>query len=268
MRIRTVKPEFFLHEDLYELEKETGLPIRISFAGLWCAADREGRFKWEPRRLGIQILPYDQIDFSRVLDALTTRAFILKYRVCDECFGVIPTFGKHQVINNRERDSELPEPTDYENIDASTTRQPRVAHASKAEGKGREHGREGNMEQGKARETRESGPYSEEESMMPPNTSRLSQTRKGQIKVKGNTPIMNRIGSFLNRRESNIWTVEELESFLAVKPPIEEIEGLEIYYTSPAPRERDNRRTSLITLLNNWNTTELDRARAFINSKP
>ena len=144
MRIRTIKPEFFLHEGLYELEKETGLPVRISFAGLWCAADREGRFKWEPRRLGIQILPYDQIDFSRVLDALGTRAFILKYRVDDECFGVIPTFGKHQVINNRERDSELPEPIDYEDIDASATRQPRVTHASKAEGKGREQGRERN----------------------------------------------------------------------------------------------------------------------------
>ena len=69
MRIRTVKPEFFTHEGLFELEKETGLPIRVAFAGLWCAADREGRFKWEPRRLGVQILPYDQVDFSRVLDA-------------------------------------------------------------------------------------------------------------------------------------------------------------------------------------------------------
>ena len=56
MRIRTVKPEFFLHEGLYELESQTKLPIRLSFSGLWCVADREGRFKWEPRKIGVQIV--------------------------------------------------------------------------------------------------------------------------------------------------------------------------------------------------------------------
>ena len=82
MRIRTIKPEFFTHEALFEAELEFGLPLRIAFVGLWCCADREGRFKWEPRRLGVQILPYDQCDFSRVLDALLTRGFIVKY-ACD-----------------------------------------------------------------------------------------------------------------------------------------------------------------------------------------
>ena len=125
MRIRTIKPEFFHHEGLYELEKETGLPIRISFAGLWCAADREGRFKWEPRRLGIQILPYDNVEFSRVLHALTTRGFIVKYASNGEDFGYIPTFSRHQVINNRESPSVLPNPlTAKEDL----TRAPRVPH--------------------------------------------------------------------------------------------------------------------------------------------
>ncbi len=83
MRIRTIKPEFFHHEGLFEAEMETKLPLRVAFAGLWCIADREGRFKWEPRRIGVQVLPYDGVDFSRVLDALTTRGFVLKYRVGD-----------------------------------------------------------------------------------------------------------------------------------------------------------------------------------------
>lgn len=143
MRIRTIKPEFFHHEGLFDLERETGLPVRVAFAGLWCAADREGRFKWESRRLGVQILPYDQVDFSRVLDALTTRGFIRKYASGTGVFGVIPTFLEHQVINNREKDSELPEPLEYLNPDACPTRDPRVTHAGKAEGKGREQGREG-----------------------------------------------------------------------------------------------------------------------------
>ena len=146
MRIRTIKPEFFTHEALFEAELEFRLPLRIAFVGLWCCADREGRFKWEPRRLGVQILPYDQCDFSRVLDALLTRGFIVKY-ACDlGQFGCIPSFLKHQVINNRERASDLPNSLDCIEIDASSTRDARDDHASKAEGKGRERNMEGNME--------------------------------------------------------------------------------------------------------------------------
>lgn len=146
MRIRTIKPEFFLHEDLFTAEKETKMPLRLAFAGLWCAADREGRFKWEPRRLGIQILPYDEVDFSRVLDALATRGFIVSYASTTGVFGFIPSFLRHQVINNRERSSDLPDPlecTQNECIDASFTRDPREEHACKAEGKGKEGNKEG-----------------------------------------------------------------------------------------------------------------------------
>ena len=150
MRIRTIKPEFFLHEELYNAEVETRLSLRLAFAGLWCAADREGRFKWEPRRLGIQILPYDGTDFSRVLDALATRGFIVKYTSGTGVYGFIPSFVKHQVINNRERESELPSPVEGVEIqcpDASITRGSRDEHAGKAEGKGREQGKEGNKEE-------------------------------------------------------------------------------------------------------------------------
>jgi hypothetical protein len=143
MRIRTIKPEFFIHEGLFEAEKESKLPLRLAFIGLWCAADREGRFKWEPRRLGVQIMPYDHIDFSRVLDALTTRGFIQRYASESRDFGCIPSFARHQVINNRERESELPEPPPLKDSDACPTREPRVDHAGKAEGKGREQGKEG-----------------------------------------------------------------------------------------------------------------------------
>ena len=153
MRIRTIKPEFFNHEGIYDAELDTGLPLRLSFIGLWCVADRDGRFKWEPRRLKVKILPYDDTDFSRVLDALATRGFILKYAFETEVFGCIPSFNRHQVINNRERPSELPDPFNCNVIDASATREARVEHASKEEGKGKEgnkerKGREG--EQGAA----------------------------------------------------------------------------------------------------------------------
>lgn len=107
-RIRTIKPEFFLHDELFELEKETGLPVRLTFIGLWTQCDREGRFKWRPLRLKAAILPYDEVDMSRVLHALNTRGFLVKYANNTGEYGVIPSFKNHQVINNKESKSELP----------------------------------------------------------------------------------------------------------------------------------------------------------------
>lgn len=144
-RIRTIKPAFFRHSDLFQAEQETGLPLRVAFAGLWTAADREGRFPWRPLELKLDCLPYDDVDFSRVLDALTTRGFLVRYASEDgREYGAIPSWRKHQVINNREAASEIPAPV---NVDApaTSTRDPRVDDAcptplvhAQAEGKGRE----------------------------------------------------------------------------------------------------------------------------------
>jgi hypothetical protein len=111
-RIRTVKPELFKHEELFDLEKQTGLPIRVAFMGLFTCADREGRFKWRPRALKLDILPYDNVDFDCVLDSLASTGFIEKYEVDGEQYGWIPTFSKHQSINLREAQSTLPAPVD------------------------------------------------------------------------------------------------------------------------------------------------------------
>lgn len=122
-RIRTVKPEFFRHEKLDQLERESGLPIKISFIGLFCVADREGRFEWKPNILKLDILPFSEIDFSRVLNALWSRGFLDKYtRIEDvenelngsgnKSYGFIESFSKHQVINNKESASKLPNPCD------------------------------------------------------------------------------------------------------------------------------------------------------------
>ena len=145
MRIRTIKPEFFLHDSLFDAESESKLPLRVAYIGLWCAADREGRFRWEPRRLGAAILPYDCIDFSRVLDALSTRGFIERHASEGVDFGVIPSFKRHQIINNRETPSNLPEPSKESMVIGTPTREPRETDACgtrgqrpKAEGKGRE----------------------------------------------------------------------------------------------------------------------------------
>lgn len=148
-RIRTVKPMLFKHEDLFDLEMATGMPLRIAFVGLFTVCDREGRFVWKPRTLKTDVLPHDSIDFSRVLDALASCDFIRKYVIDGVEYGLIPTFYKHQVINNKESASELPEPTATSYISMGCTRDERVEDAKPSqlfptqgegnmEGKGRE----------------------------------------------------------------------------------------------------------------------------------
>lgn len=147
-RIRTIKPEFFTHSGLFDAEKETGLPLRLAYAGLWTCCDREGRFKWRPRELKLAALPYDDCDFSRVLDALSTRGYLVQYASGDEVFGHVPSWKAHQFINNKEPSSHIPEPIKNVLVDASVTREPRVENAIETrgvkEGKGKEVEMEGN----------------------------------------------------------------------------------------------------------------------------
>lgn len=132
-RIRTIKPEFFKHEQLFDAEKESGLPLRLSYAGLWTQADRAGRFAWRPRQLKTDILPYEEVDFERVLGALVASGHIEKYEIDGVTYGRIRSFGRHQVINNKERDSEIP-PSPEEQMgqktDACGTREARVDDAT------------------------------------------------------------------------------------------------------------------------------------------
>jgi len=141
-RIRTVKPELFTSEKLYDLEVETGFPIRTAFIGMFCQADREGRFKWRPRMLKSQVLPYDDLDFSRVLDALESRGFLETYTVNEEKYGLIPKFLVHQFINNKEQASTLPEP-EKDNKHNILTREEREGDALESRGVKERKGKEG-----------------------------------------------------------------------------------------------------------------------------
>ncbi len=195
-RIRTVKPELFRHEGLYELEHETGLPIRIAFAGLFTCCDREGRFEWKPRTLKLDVLPWDECDFSRVLDALMTRGFIKKYTSEGREFGFIPSWHKHQIVNNREKDSELPNPEECQEVaDASPTREARVTVIT--QGKGREGERKGKGKEGEG-ESRDTPPDETPE-------WKLNKAEAARRKIATIRP-----------------TIERLESLPALKPEARE----------------------------------------------
>jgi hypothetical protein len=125
-RIRTVKPELFRHEELFDAELASGLPLRLAFIGLFTVADCEGRFVWKPRTLKLDVLPHDIIEFSDVLAALEENGFIQSYVVDGKRYGWIPSFRKHQRIQTKELEagSTLPAPTEdvlytvYKKVDA------------------------------------------------------------------------------------------------------------------------------------------------------
>ena len=90
-RIRTIKPEFFCHEQLAELS-----PIhRLLFIGLWTQADREGRLEDRPKRLKVVLLPYDDCDVDQLLTELGGAGFILRYEI-DEKHLAVRERGRNQ----------------------------------------------------------------------------------------------------------------------------------------------------------------------------
>lgn len=109
-RIRSVKPELYRHVELFKAEQETGLPLRLAFIGLFSCADREGRFKWQPWQLKLDVLPYDAIDFETVLGALKHYSFIMQYTVGEKSYGAIPSWVHHQRPSRDEPSSVIPPP--------------------------------------------------------------------------------------------------------------------------------------------------------------
>ena len=104
--MRTIKPGFFTNEELTELE-----PLaRLLFAGLWCWADREGRLEDRPRRLRIEILPYDDCDADALLDQLAGRGLIVRYAADRTRYIQVVNFVKHQNPHYKEVASTIPPP--------------------------------------------------------------------------------------------------------------------------------------------------------------
>lgn len=83
--------------------------------------------EWKPRTLKIRYFPMDDCDINAMSQELQERGLIELYEVDGKTYAEIPSFKKHQVINNRESESSLP---------------PRVKVASKrVTGEGRKEGK-------------------------------------------------------------------------------------------------------------------------------
>jgi hypothetical protein len=103
-RARNIKPGFFKNELLAELPIST----RLIFIGLWCLADREGRLENRPKRIKLELLPFDSVDVGQALDELEQHGFIERYEASGLQVIHILNFSKHQSPHGTERDSHLP----------------------------------------------------------------------------------------------------------------------------------------------------------------
>ncbi len=112
-RIRSVKPELFTHDGLFEAERDYKLPLRLAFIGLFTQCDQWGCFRWEPKRLKLSILPFDDVDIVQIFDALALRGFLKKYEVAGKWYGCIPSWAKHQRITRPEHPSGIPTPEGF-----------------------------------------------------------------------------------------------------------------------------------------------------------
>ena len=100
-RIRTIKPEFFNSFDVASLSPLS----RLFYAYLWTESDRDGFLEWKPKNFRMRFFPTDQYDIEDLESELVEQELIIVH--ADIMICEIPGFTKHQVINNRESQSEL-----------------------------------------------------------------------------------------------------------------------------------------------------------------
>jgi len=104
-RIRSIKPEFFKHEELQDLELEhPGQYIMLVYAGLWTQCDKNGVFPCKARTVKNEILPYINFDMQKTLDILEKGGFFTKHTSGGRDYGYIPKFSKYQYPGKAEKD--------------------------------------------------------------------------------------------------------------------------------------------------------------------
>lgn len=106
-RARNIKPSFFTNDDL----SETNPLARLLFIGMWTIADFKGCFEYKPKRLKVQLLPYDECNIEQLVSDLEKSGFIAIYTVQGQNYIKVLNFTKHQNPhkNERESGSEIPD---------------------------------------------------------------------------------------------------------------------------------------------------------------
>jgi hypothetical protein len=141
-RIRTIKPDFWKHEELSELAPE----VHMLAAALLNYADDEGYFRANPKLVKAECCPLreDSVSVHEALKQLADIGYVRLFTGSDHKeYGKVVNFVEHQRINR-------PTPSKIKELDtlteSSVTDHGAVNDGSPPEGKGREQGKERNNE--------------------------------------------------------------------------------------------------------------------------
>ena len=135
-RIRTIKPEFFTHEEL----AGTSAHARLLAIGLLTLADCKGRLRWVPMLVHAQVFPWEAtVKIEVLLGELTGIAYCVHYEIDGKRYVEIVNFLKHQRLSGKEAgyESRLPEPPEMSGIAIRETGEGIGKHAGASQGSAR-----------------------------------------------------------------------------------------------------------------------------------
>jgi hypothetical protein len=109
-RIRTIKPEFWVDDQIVELDFTT----RLLFIGLWNFVDDEGYIEFKPKRIKMQVFPADDLDVSEILRNLLEASRIELFDSEQGQLLKITNWDRHQKISH-------PTPTRFTGIERASS---------------------------------------------------------------------------------------------------------------------------------------------------
>jgi hypothetical protein len=109
-RIRQIKPEFYLDDELVQCSRDA----RLLIPGFRMLAGRAGRLENRPAKIKAQVFRYDtDLDAAKIvqfLGELEKHRFIFIYDIDDRSSIQVRTFEKHQHCYVNDPSSQIPEP--------------------------------------------------------------------------------------------------------------------------------------------------------------
>jgi len=95
-RIRTIKPEFWVDDQIVELDFAT----RLLFIGLWNFVDDEGYVEYKAKRIKMQIFPADSLDVSGMLTNLLEMGRLAQFSSDQGDLLRVVNWDRHQKISH------------------------------------------------------------------------------------------------------------------------------------------------------------------------
>ena len=112
-RIRTVKPEFFQHEEMASLSPHA----RLLAIALLQIADRFGRLRWVPMAIHAHAFPYEpKVKIEALASELESIGYLKRWQAIGKSWAWIVAFQSHQVITGTETKNKIRTPEPPENL--------------------------------------------------------------------------------------------------------------------------------------------------------